>query len=185
MSNLRRNVGTALCLYRRQFLQSAVTLATGAALTGCEDSVPPHRFTADDQASLARQRAQEQAKTWEEKHNAAVADWESKYQQLETQFQEYRIGHAVERAANELGFAHPQDALALVDFSGLTIDDDGKVTGFDEQLKQLAESGRLAMRNQIPQIGTPDRPNGRQTGGSAKKMARDDAYKQLGARFNF
>jgi predicted TIM-barrel fold metal-dependent hydrolase len=48
-------------LHRRSLLQAAATLATGIALTGCDDNVPPHRFTADDQASLARQRAQEQA----------------------------------------------------------------------------------------------------------------------------
>lgn len=128
------------------------------------------------------ERAQAQAKTWEEKHNAAVAEWESKYTELQTQMQEWRIGQAVERAASEAGFAHPQDAAALVDLSALEIDDDGKVTGFEKQLEELAKSGRLAMTG-TNSLGTPAR-GGKEPEGSASQKRKDDIYKSM-RKFNF
>ena len=131
------------------------------------------------------EKAQADAEDWKKKHDSVAADWEGRYQQLEAQFQQYRISHEVERAANELGFVHPQDALALIDLGDLTIEDDGKVSGFEEKLKALAESGRLPMRNEKPGVGTPQRADGRQTGGSAKKQAREETYKQFAGRFNF
>ena len=128
------------------------------------------------------ERAQAQAKTWEEKHNAAVAEWESKYAQLETQMQEYRVAQAVEMAAVEAGFAHPKDAAALVDLSAITIDDDGKITGFEEKLKELAKSGRLAMAGNNQELGTPSRDTKPKV--QSKSQKRDEIYERVGRRFN-
>ena len=128
------------------------------------------------------ERAQATAKTWEEKHNTAIAEWESKYQQLEQQVQEQRISTAVERAAQEAGFAHPLDAVALVDLSSLSIDDEGKVTGFEEPLKKLAESGRLAMSENVTELGTPARGD-KTPKVQSKGQKREDTYSKM-RRFN-
>ena len=99
-----------------------------------------------------------------------TTEWEAKYTELETRFSEFKVKLAVERAANKLKFAHPQDALALVDFSDLTIDDEGNVTGgFEKQLEALAESGRLAMQTHSSQPGLPGRQDKRQRDVGTKK----------------
>jgi len=131
------------------------------------------------------EKAQADAEKWQTQHGETVAEWEAKYAELETQFQEFKIGLVVERAAGELGFEHPQDAMALVNLSALAIDDDGKVTGFDEQLQELAKSGRLAMRNTQTNLGTPKRADGTQTGGSAKRQDQEKVYQDQLRKFHF
>ena len=63
---------------------------------------------------------------------------------------------AIITEATKLGFASPEDAMALIDLSAVETTD-GKVTGFEKSLKALAESGRLAMADQkrSDSLGTP------------------------------
>jgi len=60
---------------------------------------------------------------------------------------------AVMSAAALAGAAHPGDAFALVDATGLAIGDDGKVTGADAAVKGLVEAGRLVLSGKPPAPG--------------------------------
>ena len=67
------------------------------------------------------------------------------------------IRAAIAAEANKLGFANPEDAWTLLDTSGVEMADDGKVTGFEKSLTALAESNRLAMKDdkRSDNLGTP------------------------------
>ena len=129
------------------------------------------------------EKAQALATKWETAHNEAVAGWETKYSALESKLQNLVIAGAVERAANELGFAHPQDAVALIDLSSLTIDESGVVSGYKESLEELAKSKRLVMREQETQLGTAQQQENAKTG-SRKRVDRQAYQQQKSKKFN-
>lgn len=106
-----------------------------------------------EEEKRAKMTEAEKALADAQKWQVRASEQEKKYAELEERFNEFRIGLALEREANKLGFAHPEDAIALVDISDLTIGEDGKVTGFEKRLEELAKSGRLPMREAA--VGTP------------------------------
>lgn len=108
---------------------------------------------AQEEEKRAQMTEAEKALADAQKWQAQAADQEKKYTELEERFNQFRIGLALEREANRLGFAHPEDAIALVAIQDLTIGEDGKVTGFEKRLEELAKSGRLPMREAA--VGTP------------------------------
>ena len=93
-----------------------------------------------------------------EKLQAEVKAARDEHKELEDQLRVERVRTAVIKNATELGFANPEDALALTDLSEVDTTD-GKVTGFEKSLKALAESGRLTMKTedqrQSDGLGTP------------------------------
>ena len=76
--------------------------------------------------------------------------------ELEAKLRTNTIHNAALAKAAALEFDHPADALALIDLSAVEITADGKVTGFEKALEELAKSGRLKMKAAVsPRIGTP------------------------------
>lgn len=78
------------------------------------------------------------------------------HESLASELQAERIRTAILTKASELGFASPEDAMALLNLADVEVKD-GQVTGFEKSLKALAESGRLAMADQKRSdgLGTP------------------------------
>ena len=91
-----------------------------------------------------------------EKLQSEIKTIKTQHEILTSKLEAERVRTAVITEATKLGFASPEDAMALIDLSevGTT---DGKVTGFEKSLKALAESGRLAMADQKrgDSLGTP------------------------------
>ncbi len=83
---------------------------------------------------------------------------------------------SVMSAAALAGAAHPGDAFALVDLAGLSIGDDGKVTGATEAVKVLVEAGRLVISGKphAPGLdggaGAGDRPGDKKLVLSAEEL---------------
>lgn len=92
--------------------------------------------------------------TESEKLKKELADEREMRQKLEAANKQDRIRTAVLLKATELGFEHPQDAVALADLSKVEIAEDGKVSGFENSLEALLKSGRLAVKK-IDGPGTP------------------------------
>ena len=67
-----------------------------------------------------------------------------------------RVRTAIIGKAIELGFASPEDAMSLTNLADVEVKD-GKVSGFEKSLKALAESKRLAMKDdkRSDGVGTP------------------------------
>lgn len=84
------------------------------------------------------EKAQQKATDLEAERDKALA--EAKVQVFQA---------AVMSAAALAGAAHPGDAFALVDATGLAIGDDGKVTGADKAVKALIEAGRLVLSGKL------------------------------------
>lgn len=77
---------------------------------------------------------------------------------LQNQLKTEKVRSAVLEEATKLGFTNPGDAFSLIDQTKIEIADDGKVSGFEESLKVLAESGRLVMtadEGKGQRFGTP------------------------------
>ena len=92
-----------------------------------------------------------------EKLQAEIKRTQEAHKALQDKLEAERVRTAVITTAIELGFASPEDAFSLTDLSAIEISDDGKVSGFEKSLKALAESGRLAMKDQKRSdgLGTP------------------------------
>ncbi len=86
------------------------------------------------------------------------------------------LSASVMSAAALAGAAHPGDAFALVDLAGLSIGDDGKVTGATEAVKVLVEAGRLVISGKphAPGLdggaGAGDRPGDKKLVLSAEEL---------------
>jgi len=106
-----------------------------------------------------------------EKSEARVAAVEAKLEASETREKEQSIRIAIITKATELGFASPEDALSLTNLADVEVKD-GKVTGFEQSLKALAESNRLAMKDdkRSDGLGTPT-GRGKPAGGGDKQSA--------------
>ena len=91
-----------------------------------------------------------------EKLQAEIKAGREETKALKENLQAQRVRAAIWSETVNLGFANPDDAIALLDLSEVT-ETDGKVTGFEKSLKALAESGRLPMADQKKGdgLGTP------------------------------
>lgn len=110
----------------------------------------------------AEQAAREKADlTQEERFKGEIETLQAAHNTLADQLKAERIRSAVIAKAQELGFATPGDAYALLDLSEVETSKDGKVTGFEKSLETLAESGRLSMQKVGDGIGTPPKIGGK------------------------
>lgn len=105
-----------------------------------------------------------------EKLQAQITAVKAEHETLAKQLKAERVRTALLSEATKLGFASPEDAIALADLSAIEISADGKVTGFEKSLKALAESGRLAMKDakRSDGLGTP--PSGGKPASGADKQ---------------
>lgn len=100
-----------------------------------------------------------------EKTQAELAKLTQSFENSQNQLKTERVRSAVLEEATKLGFTNPADAFSLIDQSKIEIADDGKVSGFEESLKVLAESGRLVMtadEGKGQRFGTPPLKNTKQ-----------------------
>jgi hypothetical protein len=74
-----------------------------------------------------------------ERLTAEVADWKTRATDLESRYQTALIRAAVDREAVKQGAVDPDAVFALMDRSGLKLDDEGAVTGADKAVKKLLE----------------------------------------------
>ena len=91
-----------------------------------------------------------------EKLQAEIKAVKDQHETLTAELNAERVRTAIIAEAMKLGFASPDDAMSLLDLSEVTVTD-GKVSGFEKSLKALAESGRLAMKDDKRGggVGTP------------------------------
>jgi len=80
-----------------------------------------------------------------EKAQKRAADLEAERDQALVEANDRLIKAAFVAAAAQAGAAHPEDAFALADLSGVEIGEDGQVTGVEDAVKALVEAGRLPM----------------------------------------
>ena len=121
---------------------------------------------ANNESTSRRKQLEKIAAEEEEKKKATLSETEKLQAEIKTgkdahetlkgELQAERVRTAILAEATTLGFASPEDAMALIDLSAVETTD-GKVTGFEKSLKALAESGRLAMADQKRSdgLGTP------------------------------
>jgi len=97
-----------------------------------------------------------------EKLLAQVKAVETQHESLKAELKAERVRTAILGMATELGFASPEDALSLTNLADVEVKD-GKVTGFEQSLKALAESGRLTMKDdkRSDGLGTPPGSRGK------------------------
>lgn len=115
------------------------------------------------------EKARQEAELSElQKVQKQLAEAQTQYEDLQLTLQTERIKSSILNEANKLSFDNPEDAYLILDLSDVQVED-GKVTGFEKQLKALAESGRLKMRGQQPPDIDADKK------GKKQKQADDDA----------
>jgi len=91
-----------------------------------------------------------------EKLLAQVKAVEEQHAALATELKAERVRNSILAKATELGFASPEDALLLINLAQIEVVE-GKVSGFEKSLAALAESNRLAMKDdkRSDGLGTP------------------------------
>lgn len=101
-----------------------------------------------EQARAAVEQAKKEAELSEtEKLNRKLAAAEqAREQALQTANQRLLRAAFVAEAA-VAGAEFPDDAFRLADTSGVTVDDDGNVSGVKEAVKAIVDSGRLPLKN--------------------------------------
>lgn len=75
------------------------------------------------------------------------------------------IRHAVELQASGMGFHNPADALAFMNGDTLSINDEGKVEGVEDALKELSEARPYLVKSEEPKAPPRDL-DGKRTGGN-------------------
>ena len=106
-----------------------------------------------------------------EKLLAQVKAVETQHAALTKELHAERVRIAILGMATELGFASPEDAMSLTDLADIEVKD-GQVSGFENSLKALAESGRLSMKDdkRSDNLGTP-RGKGKPASGKKEQAA--------------
>jgi hypothetical protein len=94
---------------------------------------------ADEAAKTELQKAQEARQQAEQTATAAIKEANDKL-----------IRAAFLAEAGKVQAQHPQDAYLLADISEVEITDDGQVTGVEDAIKVLVESGRLVVAGNKP-----------------------------------
>ena len=91
-----------------------------------------------------------------EKFQVEIKAVSEAHKALKAELSAERVRTAIIAEAMKLGFASPEDAMSLTNLAEITVTD-GKVSGFEKSLKALADSGRLAMKDdkRSDGLGTP------------------------------
>ena len=130
------------------------------------DAVRDALKKANDESAGRRKELEKIAADEAEKDKAALSDAEKlqaeikavkgQHDALAAELNAERIRTAILTKATELGFASPEDALLLINLADVEVKD-GKVSGFEKSLTALAESNRLAMKDdkRSDNLGTP------------------------------
>lgn len=112
---------------------------TRAALKAANKEAADRRKKLDDIEAQATAR-KEQELTEAQKAAARAEKAEQALQALEGRHRTTTINSAIRLAARTAGFVDPEDAVSLVDRSGLDIDDSDNVTGVEAAIKALAKT---------------------------------------------
>ena len=116
-----------------------------------------------------------QAAEWKQHQDAQKSELE-KLQEQATQAQQER-DDAIELAnkrlrdaaiiseASKAGFANPQDAIVLLDHSGVEIDDKGNVQGVSDAIKKLADEKKYLLTSKQPAPNVDGGAGGGKKGG--------------------
>jgi sRNA-binding protein len=110
-----------------------------AGLKSALDKERAARKKKDDEVAAADLKRKQAELSETERLKAQLGEAEKAKLQAEARASDLAIRHAVELAATKLKFHRPEDAYALMDLSGVSIGDDGKVAGVDETLKALVK----------------------------------------------
>ncbi len=129
-------------------------------------------YDALKEAATEWQKLQDEKKSELEKLQEKLKAEQAKTTAMEKGVTEFKIRSAFVTAASKLDATHPEDAYALADMSEVKITDEG-VTGVDEQVKALVESGRLPKKSSstIPDINAG-------AGGKQTELTRTDEEKR-------
>lgn len=95
----------------------------------------------------AEQERREAELTETERLNKRLADVEAAKTAAEQKANETLIRAAFVAAAAQADAAHPGDAYRLADLAGVTIDENGNVTGVAEAVKAIVDNGRLPLKD--------------------------------------
>jgi PAS domain-containing protein len=99
----------------------------------------------------AEEKKRQEAEMTEQQRLQAALDAASiEREQLAASLKAERIRHAILVAASK-EFQDPEDAVLLIDRSGIQISDDGVVTGVDEALKALLKKKPHLVKQAAPQ----------------------------------
>lgn len=104
------------------------------------------------------ERAQDQAKKFEEEKNELTAQLEAIRKQAESE----KIRNEFNKVATGANVAYLDDAIALADLSAVSIDEDGKVVGMDDVVKALVDNKPFLVGKKAQQ------PIGQATNGSTE-----------------
>ena len=135
-------------------------------------------YDALKEAATEWQKLQDDKKSELEKLQEKLKAEQAKTTAMEDSVKESKIRSAFLTAASKLDATHPEDAYALADMSEVKITDKG-VTGVDEQVKALVESGRLPKKSSttIPDINAG--AGGKQT----EPTKTDEEWREFGATY--
>lgn len=112
---------------------------TRAALKAANKEAAERRKKLDDIEAQATAR-KEQELTEAQKAAARAEKAEQALQALNDRHRKTTINSAIRLAARNAGFVDPEDAVLLVDRSGLDIDDNDNVDGVETAIKALAKT---------------------------------------------
>lgn len=112
---------------------------TRAALKAANKEAAERRKKLDDIEAQAAAR-KEQELTEAQKAAARAEKAEQALQALETRHRTTTINSAIRLAARNAGFVDPEDAVSLLDRSGLDIDESDTVNGVEAAIKALAKA---------------------------------------------
>ncbi len=152
----------------------------------------PHMWQADriaelrekakkyDDAETARQQAEQDKLAEEGKFKELSEKQKAEVEQLRTQLKNETINRALIAKLAPEGVVDLDAALALIDRSGISLDDNNAVTGLDEAVEALKTGKSYLFGGTSTSVGSPTNPgNGTQQGGPAKfkrSQLRDSAF---------
>ncbi|MET3658519.1 hypothetical protein [Sporosarcina psychrophila] len=98
------------------------------------------------------ERAQDQAKKFEEEKNELTAQLDAVRKQADSE----KIRNEFNKVATSANVAYLDDAIALADLSAVSIDEDGRVVGMDDVVKALVDNKPFLVGKKAQQpIGEP------------------------------
>jgi hypothetical protein len=103
-----------------------------------------------EQAENAQLEKNKQFEELAKKHETSAKEWQGKYQTT-------LVDNKIQAEASKLGITDVEAASKLLDRSGISIDDQGNVSGVEAAVKALAESKSYLVDKSkgVPVIGSP------------------------------
>lgn len=131
------------------------------------------------------EQAEEQRKQAEmtelDKAKAEAEQARKEAEQARTDARAILIRSAFVSEAAKAGAAHPEDAYALADTSGVEVGDDGKVAGVADAVKALVDAGRIPLAGKAPAPSLDGGAGGKERSGETRLTAQElQAAKNMG-----